>query len=279
MGSFTQGSLHGRPLFELLDEQQEPFLLETYLLDSGYSCSVLKSRNGIKCWPIDGCRRFLGFDGHGLKRKVGGALSCILHKLLHPKPISRKTTNWEGTAPILVASTLNWLSLFREEDGKKQLERMHEPKEQSPVSVLELQLDEGCSATKPPVEEEKATKLQLYSSNFSKLYWQRDGNKVLFNSKQHVLQHEEEVEERIVDTRESLEKRRVFSLEKKRSHVARVKQWMDLDVSRWRMEWSHFPVETRDIGMEIEGFIFEEIKEEAFVEMLGLFACLEKGVL
>ncbi|KAH0468760.1 hypothetical protein IEQ34_001992 [Dendrobium chrysotoxum] len=286
---------HGRRLFELLEEQQEPFLLEVYLLENGYSRNLLKSDQAkAKCWPVKTCRKLFGFSSGVIKTRRGGKLlSCVLSKLVHWKLII-KALNLESrvlgvrsrsvlscfTAMGIEARAIRFRRLLNscEEilDGTKHWKSMENSKKHSPVSVFELHSNEACSAHYHSMEEEKLSTSSLnsdiseepqYFNWFSKLHQDENGRK--------------EPKERIWGSHYSLSNGRkcmemqVFSLEKHRKEVARIAKLIDVDLSGTRREWSHFKDGGRKIGLEIERLIFEEIREELVVEMFGSHCLLK----
>lgn len=61
----------------------------------------------------------------------------------------------------------------------------------------------------------------------------------------------------------------VFPWEKQRGDVAVVTHLIELDLSETRREWTQFNGEKREIGVEIGGIIFEEMREQCVFDMLG----------
>lgn len=301
---------NGKRLFELLEEQQEPFLLEVYLLENGYSSNLLKSQATVKCLPTETCRKFLAFSSHGIKSRRGGKLlSSVLRKFEHWK-LKRKALNLESRVPgsgskcvlscftamgiVARASRFSRLLHSCEEklDGERHWKTMEDSKQLSPVSVLELHSDEAYFSYNHFMEEEQPSTSTLnsdmseephYFTWFSKLHQNEIGRKDLLPSKQTLLQCRKERKERIWGSHDSLingkaEKSmgmQVFSLEKNRKEVARIAKLIDVDLSGTRREWIHLKDEARKIGLEIERLIFEEIKVALVVEMFGSHCVLE----
>lgn len=96
-----------------------------------------------------------------------------------------------------------------------------------------------------------------------------------------------EAEKRIWDSYECLSPERakriikdqIFSWDhQKRGDLADIARLVDLQVSESREEWRHFQPEIREIGIEMEAIIFEEIREEILLDMLH-FQCTSKGLL
>ncbi|EHA8587152.1 hypothetical protein COCNU_scaffold001487G000030 [Cocos nucifera] len=302
---------HHRRLFELLEEQQEPFLLDVYLLENGYSDRAVRSQATVVC-PGSACTRLPKLSSHGFRRKRGGVISCILNKFLCQKAI-RKALSWEGLAVesgrwsvfgclfdmgreshvtefhrLSSSSAVNAGEL----SGGMQWKSLEDSNQLSPISVLELHSYEASpihnhsSSFSSGIETKDASWVGfeelLGSASFLSQYAR---TKELDRSYQLVLDCVREVEKRIWDSYECLSpervksiiKERIFTWDKQRGDVADIAQLVDLEVSESREEWSNFQTEIREIGIEIEAVIFEEIREETLLDMLG-FPYASKGL-
>ncbi|XP_010942340.1 uncharacterized protein [Elaeis guineensis] len=308
MASLAKQVQHPRRLFELLEEQQEPFLLDVYLLENGRSDRALRSQATVLCWPRSVCR---SLPRHGFNRKRGGVLRCILNRFLHQKVI-RKALSWEGTAlengrrSVLgcflemgreshVADCYRFSSSSAANEGElngeiqwKVLEDSNQP---SPISVLELHSDEASPTRNhsPSFNLSKETKeaswvgLEELLGSASFLSQHAKSKRELNQSHQLLLDRVREVDKRIWDSHEYLSpegakrivKEEIFSWEKQRGDLADIAQLVDLEVSKSREEWRHFQPEIGEIGIEIEAVIFEEIREEIVLEMLD-FQCTSR---
>lgn len=162
---------YGRRLFELLEEQQEPFLLDVYLSENGFLTGALKAQGRANCCPVNLCTRILKLCSHGwLKRRSSSSSSSFRHvlgKLLHHK-VLKKVLSWHGAAkhvlgvcgcfPEMGGSCKSSLVEFQrlsksgggaDDDGESDGEvswgamEVEESKQLSPVSVLELHSDEA----------------------------------------------------------------------------------------------------------------------------------------
>lgn len=127
-----------RRLFELLEEQQEPFLLDVYLLEHGYSDSrATKATATSFCWPgSSSCslRKLRRFGIYGLKKNRGGLLRCLLDKFVYSKLI-RKAWKWQ----IKDGNRAVEFHRLSYSGGTEEGELVREVLSLSPVSVLELQ--------------------------------------------------------------------------------------------------------------------------------------------
>ncbi|KAG1348138.1 hypothetical protein COCNU_06G019670 [Cocos nucifera] len=309
MASLAKQVQHPRRLFELLEEQQEPFLLDVYLLENGHSDRALRSQATLLCWPRSGCRSLLRLSSHGFNGKRGGVLKCILNRFLHQKVI-RKALSWEGTAlengrrSVLgcflemrreshVAADCHTFSSSSaanegELNGKIQWKVLDSSNQPSPISVLELHSDEASPVRNhsPGFNLSKKAKeaswvgLEELLGSASFLSQHAKSKRELNQSHQHLLDCVGEVEERIWDSQEYLSPERakriaqeqIFSWEKQRGDLADIAQLVDLEVSKSREEWRRFQPEIRAIGIEIEAVIIEEIREEIVLDMLD-FRC------
>ncbi|RWV79012.1 hypothetical protein GW17_00059923 [Ensete ventricosum] len=166
MASVPKPMPHGMRLFELLEEQQEPFLLDVYLLERGYSDRAMKTNAAaFLCWPAAACRRLTRLSTHGFKRKKrAGFLRCLLNKVV----CFRKAWRWDAAAATGDGGWRLFGSFFemKGKDDAADFRRLScsggtdgaEPDREeqwrafcssnhlllSPVSVLELHSDQGC---------------------------------------------------------------------------------------------------------------------------------------
>lgn len=141
-----------RRLSELLQEQQEPFLLDVYLLEKGYSDKLLASPATSLCWPINGaCKRLQRIASHGLRRSCWRRRRCQLLKCMLAKFLSGRVVRQaflrRDKKVLHLSEADEVLSLSsRCSDGGEIPWKSHEvddPKQLSPVSVLELHSYEG----------------------------------------------------------------------------------------------------------------------------------------
>ncbi|XP_010941953.1 uncharacterized protein [Elaeis guineensis] len=304
---------HHRRLFELLEEQQEPFLLDVYLLENGYSDRAVRPQARVMCSPESACTGLPRLSSHGFRRKRGGVISCILSKFLCQKAI-RKALSWEGLAVesgrwsvfgclfdlgreshVTEFHRLSSSSAVNEGElsGEIQWKSLEDSNQLSPISVLELHSCEASpihnhsSSFSSGIETKDASWVGfeelLGSASF--LSQHARSKKELDRSYQLLLDCVREVEKRIWDSYECLSpervksiiKERIFTWEKQRGDVTDIAQLVDLEVSESREEWKHFQTEVREIGIEMEAVIFEEIREETLLDMLD-FPYTSKGL-
>lgn len=92
MSSSSPTQQHHRRLFELMEEQQEPFILDVYLMENGLTCKA-STRTTHVCWPSFACMKLQSFNIHGIRKNRGWLLNFILNKLLHGKALQQKGGN------------------------------------------------------------------------------------------------------------------------------------------------------------------------------------------
>ncbi|CAL9757643.1 uncharacterized protein LOC103982933 [Musa acuminata AAA Group] len=305
MASVPKPMLHGRRLFELLEEQQEPFLLDVYLLEHGYSDRAMNpSAAAFMCWHGGACRRLRRFSTHGCRRKRTGLLRCLLNKVVYGKVI-RKAWRWDGGA--IGIGRWNVLRSFFEMKGKnnavefrrlscscgtdegdpdreEQWRAMGGSDQRSPVSVLELHSDEveeevpstsGFDSPKDTkeapwigLEEHPNTRTQFLHPHRFLSDWLKEVEGRLSKS------HECPSPERSGKITE--EGMMILSRESRGCALGNISQLIDVDFSESRKEWSHFRHEIGEVGAEIEQIIFEEISEEAVLDVLHRHSTLER---
>lgn len=138
---------YGKRLSELLMEQQEPFLLDEYLKQNGYSRRAPKCHqiSGL-CCPLSVCKKLL--KKRSSRGSTGGscstALRSMLNKIMYQKVI-RKLMNW-GCGKKMEFRRLD-NSFERDSIGEDDDWRKMEvsSRQLSPVSVFELHSDEDSS--------------------------------------------------------------------------------------------------------------------------------------
>lgn len=93
--------VHRRRLFELLQEQQEPFLLDVYLLERGYSERLLASQSTCPaCWPGNPCRRRTQkLTGRRFRTRREGTVRNMLSKLFSRRA-TKNALHWIDTAAV-----------------------------------------------------------------------------------------------------------------------------------------------------------------------------------
>lgn len=116
--------LAGRRLAELLQEQQEPFLLDVYLLENGYSGRSVCTEATATCWPAGtACRRLqrLGCSCHGFQSRREGILGCLVGvfgRRRPPKaPNGRRGALEDGGSPSSSRMARKARSTCREDAG------------------------------------------------------------------------------------------------------------------------------------------------------------------
>ncbi|XP_064963043.1 uncharacterized protein LOC135636128 [Musa acuminata AAA Group] len=302
MSSIPKPMHHGRRLFELLEEQQEPFLLDVYLLEHGYSDRATRANDAaaFMCWPGSACRRLRRFGTNGFKRKRGGILRLLLDKVVYNKVV-RKAWSWDGA----VVGSGRW-SIFGtlfEMKGKSNVVEFHRlscsggtevdredqcrapssSTQLSPVSVLELHSDE--------VEEEVSSISAHNWAAVEELLYGRCHDPKRANTKKHlyephhfVLDCLREVEGRLSTPHECSgpEKRgknrdeEVLSYDNHGAALANLSRLIDSDFSKSGREWNHHQHEMTEVGTQIEHLIFEEIREETLVGILDCHCTLQR---
>ncbi|RWW04157.1 hypothetical protein GW17_00032636 [Ensete ventricosum] len=295
--SVPKPMLHGRRLFELLEEQQEPFLLDVYLLEHGYSDRAMNpSAAAFMCWHGGACRRLRRFSTHGCRRKRSGLLRCLLNKVVYGKVI-RKAWRWDGGA-IGIGRWNVFRSLFEmkgksnavefrrlscscgtdegDPEREEQWRAMGGSDQRSPVSVLELHSDE--------VEEEVPSTSGFDSPKDTKeapwigLEEHPNTRNQFLHPRRFLSDWLKEVEGRLSTPHECPSPERsgkvtkegtmILSWENRGCALGNISRLIDFDFSESRKEWSHFRHEIGEVGTEIEQIIFEEISEEAVLDVL-----------
>lgn len=139
---------HGRRLCELLEEQQEPFLLDAYFLRHGYSDRAADAAACV-CWLGSACTRLKGFSDYGLKRrkkKTKKKIEVIRHvlaKIACNRVIRRAFRRNAATIDRLMKAKNHGVEFHRLSSSAATDEAEMDKEERSPVSVLALHSHEG----------------------------------------------------------------------------------------------------------------------------------------
>ncbi|KAG6480537.1 uncharacterized protein LOC122016567 [Zingiber officinale] len=230
-----------RRLFELLEEQQEPFLLDVYLLEHGYSDSrAMKATAASICCPgSSSCnfRKLTRFGIYGLRKSRRGLLRFLLDKFAYSKLI-RKAWRWQIKDGNRAVEFRRLSYSGGTEEGELAREVL------SPVSVLELQAEEEASSSSnfdSPIEKSESP-------------WARsDPPKA---SRRFIFEPHH-----FVRSRGSLSEEEILSCESLTHLIAS-------DLSKSSKEWIQFRVEESEVGVEIERIIFEEMRAETLHDVL-----------
>ncbi|WOK98473.1 hypothetical protein Cni_G07185 [Canna indica] len=263
----------GRRLSELLEEQQEPFLLDVYLLEKGCSERLFASQPRNMCWPVNACRRLQRIPSHdGFTRRCW-LLKCMLTKFLNGRVI-RKALNWDKKLlhfpytgskknDDAVDVQLQW-KCIEEEENSKQL---------SPVSVLEMH---SCEASPVHITNEEEDESALAPNSPRKdLDIFRELVELAYTSAlNQFAKSKKQLDEEIAQSKVTHEESTSWHREK--DDLSCITQLTFSDISNSKREWHEFQPQVREIVTRIEKAIFEDIiREDVILELQGLYCTLE----
>ncbi|PKA49603.1 hypothetical protein AXF42_Ash004143 [Apostasia shenzhenica] len=225
----------GRRLSELLEEQQEPFDLEFYLLEHGCSGRIITANAMPFCWPLNACRRLrkLGTHVSCSRSRAAGFLTSMLAKRLDHKARNKNGNIGRPSSPS---------DCFSEEDSKQEL---------SPVSVLELH------------SEERSQK----DSKFCKFI---QGRRILLGC---MKEAEERIWSchgcLSSEMFETIKNELIISRERQKSDVTNLSRMIASEFSSFKEEWrQQLEPESKEVGLRIEAAIFEDLRKEAVMDIL-----------
>ncbi|XP_018679195.2 uncharacterized protein LOC103979533 [Musa acuminata AAA Group] len=222
-----------RRLFELLQEQQEPFLLDVYLLERGYSDRLLASQSTCPaCWPGNPCRRRTQkLTGRRFRTRREGTVKNMLSKLFSRRA-TKNALHWIDTAAV--------------------------------PHVRHTEKNKGFALTTKVLDIFN----ELLKVAYTPAFYQLVGSKRQFDrSDVHLLHREKEADEESPETTGKF----VIPRRKKKNKTrfTRLRRLIGSEMSSSGREWGVFQPQASDIGAEIEATIFEDIKEEVILEMMG----------
>ncbi|RWW18155.1 hypothetical protein GW17_00017882 [Ensete ventricosum] len=289
----------GRRLSELLEEQQEPFLMDVYLVEKGYSERLFTSQATSLCWPITACKRLKSLHGHGFRRRRSCRPSkCMLAKLLNGKAI-RKALSWntkkKNKKAFLLPDTgseekaMSGGRAVGDLNGalRRRCMQVDDSKQLSSVSVLELRSQEGSPVHTNKKEEDASTlnldsprkDLDIFRELLELAY--ASARDQLAKSKKQLEQHCEQDAGRVVDSHECFARETAESevhetdnsWKTLKEDVGSLTQLTCSDISNAGREWYEFQPQMREVGTQVEEAIFEDNIEDVIVEMLCLHYC------
>ncbi|KAL6012906.1 hypothetical protein ACLOJK_003395 [Asimina triloba] len=259
-----------RRLVELLQEQQEPFLLDIYLREKGYSRKIPTSAATHNSWIRDSCRKLLRSSSSGSKNSSAG--------------------NSTSKASV---------------DTKLHCSCPEDCKQSSPVSVLESPSDEGSpayshrevcrrttNAANPSALDLNLANSVIEDSTLSASLWDLLGpgssqkvkskrvlqqiRLLLFDCVREVIDNHARKESWHLNACVGSEKLgkmvfdEILSWGKQSVGKSNITQMIDCDFSESRQLRKHFQPQIKEIGMEIGDIIFKELRDEIVEDMVGL---------
>ncbi|KAL5219052.1 hypothetical protein ABZP36_019736 [Zizania latifolia] len=293
-----------RKLSELLQEQQEPFLIE--------AAKIRRLRRGRvggggggggACCPVAACRRLLRLCNHGIKKRRSGGgggngvngLRSALGKVLCSKAM-KKVLCWEnlgigcfpgGGGGRRVDGEFRRLRRSTGDSGEcdpRAMEFGHNDDEDerarwktdmdvdssrqlSPVSVLELHSDDESPVHFRWEDEKPSTS---GSSPPSEDFLGATSPCFTYNvhGKSSPMEVEEDEEEEMFRNGKSIEEH-ISSWEKIAEDISNIPRMVELDFSQSIQQWSELELEAKEIGTRIETLIFDEIRRETVCDMLA----------
>ncbi|KAM3294946.1 hypothetical protein ACQJBY_037674 [Aegilops geniculata] len=290
----------GRRLSELLQEQQEPFLVE--------AAKIRRPRRGRgggggmgACCPVAACQRLLRLCNHGFKKRSGGGgiggLRSALSKVLCGKAV-RSAFRWENLGGgcftgVGVGGDREFRRLRRsagdsgecdarameldveyEREGaarwKTDME-VDSSRQLSPVSVLELHSDDESPVHPRWEEDEKPSTSGSSASPLSSDFhgptspcftYNLHGDKARAMAMETTEEEDEETAGKFILGQ-------ISSWERIAGDIYKIPGMVELDLSESGQQWRGLQPEVREIGARIETLIFEEIRRETVCDMLA----------
>ncbi|KAL6894491.1 hypothetical protein ACP4OV_008589 [Aristida adscensionis] len=288
-----------RRLSELLQEQQEPFLVD---------CRARRPRRGRAgnaaggdgCCPAAACRRLLRLCNQGIKKRrsgvgggVVGSLGSALGKVLGSRAM-RRVLRWEDlgggcfsgggggggerefrrlrrSAGDSGECDARAMELYEEEVRWKANMELDSSRQLSPVSVLELHSDDDDDSS--PVhslwEDERPSTSGSSPPSESFLGPTSPCFTYSLHDKACAMDTDDGDgdDDAVVRNGRSIEEQ-ISSWEKIAGDIARIPTMMEQDLSQSLQQWRELQPEVREIGTRIETLIFEDIRRETVCDMI-----------
>ncbi|TVU45721.1 hypothetical protein EJB05_05218, partial [Eragrostis curvula] len=289
-----------RRLSELLQEQQEPFLVETAAYKTRRTRRAGRGVTG-GCFPAagaaDACRRLLSLCNNGFKKRrnssVGG-LRSALSKVLCGRAM-RSVLRWEDIAGGGCFSGAGGcggrefrrlrrsigdsgecdptrMDQFGDDERvrwKGDMEEVDSSRQLSPVSVLDLHSDGDDSSPvhshwgdEKPSTSGSSPPSEAFLGPGSPCFTYN------LNDKFCEMDVDESEEDTVSRNGRSIEEQ-ISSWEKIAGDISRIPSMMELDLKQSMQQWREHRPEVAEIGNRIETLIFEDIRRETVCDMLA----------
>ncbi|KAH0466530.1 hypothetical protein IEQ34_003768 [Dendrobium chrysotoxum] len=264
--------LVGRRLYELLEQPQEPFLMEVYLLENGCSGRIVRSQSSPSCWPLNAAgKRLRKFGSHGgiRRSRAAGFLRHVIINLVYSKAL-RKALHLDRKTTANKRSNIFDLFLV---ESKYQF---------NPVSILELQHSDESYPSGKQNECPLPSSMDFPRESSINLKETREKSmcqkKVNFSNRRRLLfDCLRESKGRIWNFHGCLDSELfeesmnelIFSWEREKGDVTSLTQMVVSEFSRFREKWNQFKPEAREIGLSLEAAILDDLIEEAILDMMN----------
>ncbi|KAK1268282.1 hypothetical protein QJS04_geneDACA022079 [Acorus gramineus] len=287
-----------RRLFDLLQDQQEPFLLDIYLLEHGLFNRLQNLETSSRCWPYNPpTKTFQRSLSHGLKKRRQGILMCtrilrsIFTKLRHGK--TKRDVNLPENA------VFEHSHCVYEEERKIQFsesDRLSSLNSSATISSFSDSTDTDESPSAQPSQiskdgEPQKDKKQFSSASegfmvsesmleylvqslgfcsYEKPMWVlKQTKQLLMDCVREAVENQQERQGRCCH--EEIICEEVLSWAKHGGNATNVSQLVGLDVASFTKERKQLHDQIDEVGVEIGDAICEEIKDEVVSDMIKFF--------
>ncbi|KAJ1686373.1 hypothetical protein LUZ63_017763 [Rhynchospora breviuscula] len=266
-----------RRLHELLQEPQEPFFVDAYLIERGYSTKLLEAQEGLSlCWPHNVSKNQVRPRRDDLTRKRGGFGRGFLTKIVYWQFV-KKNMKCEKEA-LKDRISPNHERILKSHCFVEESES--ETKNLSPVSVLEMHRCEVSPAHSNDKEEKPQKILSLIDSpkkafnileELLRLAYDPSMN-YISESTQNVSKEQKASDidqdwDLNSDESTTDEEGSSFSLDKET--FGEIQEIVISELAESMTNWGNFKFDmNKEIGTEIEGAIFEEIIDDLVLDIL-----------
>ncbi|KAK1316061.1 hypothetical protein QJS10_CPA05g01624 [Acorus calamus] len=229
-----------RQLFELLQDEQEPFLLDIYLLEHGLFNRLQNLETSSRCWPFNPpTKTFQRSLSHGLKKRRQ-ALQQI-------SSFSDSTDTDES--PSAQPSQIS-------KDGNPQKDKKQSSSASEDFMVSEVMLEYLVQS--------------LGFSSYEKPMWVlKQTKQLLMDCVREAVENQQERQGRCCHEERICEE--VLSWAKHGGNATNVSQFVGLDVASFSKERKQLHDQIDEVGVEIGEAICEEVKDEVVSDMIKFF--------
>ncbi|XP_028549281.1 uncharacterized protein LOC110113935 isoform X1 [Dendrobium catenatum] len=245
--------LVGRRLYELLEQPQEPFLMEVYLLENGCSGRIVRSPSSPSCWPLNAAgKRLRKFGSHGgiRRSRVAGFLRRVIVNLVYCKALRKALHLDRKTAANKRSNIFDFflVELQHSDESYPSGKQNECPLPSSSINLKETREKSLCQK-KVNFSNSRRLLFDCLSDSEGRI-WNFHGclNSELFEESMNEL---------------------IFSWEREKGDVTSLTQIVVSEFARLREKRNQLKPEAREIGLSLEAAIFDDLMEETIMDMMN----------
>ncbi|KAJ4819553.1 hypothetical protein LUZ62_032119 [Rhynchospora pubera] len=265
-----------RKLHELLQEPQEPFYVDAYLIERGYSTKLLEAQEGLSlCWPHNVSKNQVRLRRDDFTRKRSGFGRGFLSKVVYWQ-FAKKNMKCKKKA-LKDGISQNHERILKSHCFVEESES--ETKNHSPVSVLEMHPCDDSPVNSNDKEERSQKFFSLIDSPKKAFNILEELLRLAYDPSMNCISEStqnDSKEQKAIDIDQDWdlnsdesttdEEGSSFSLD--RETFEKIRKIVISEMAESMTNWGNFKFDmNRDIGTEVENAILEEIIEDLVLDI------------